>query len=298
MDWFLDLRAHGHGGPVGTLKVGDGTKFFDDFSDLFAAVRGRDVILMAHGYNVNRSHGTQSLNQWKARFHPGDNSVFIGILWPGDCILPIFIDYVWEGSEAQKSGKLVGEFVQANFGAAASLTFISHSLGARVVLEAIASLADDARVRELILLAAAVEDDTLLHEFADAAGKAARITAVHSMEDHVLQMAYPAGNLLGGLLERGDPNVKAALGRVGAADPVAANIVVDPMLPVSWDYGHTDYLSTDSPGSEYEQPVKIPETYGDPEPPETPPDIEQHNQWKPCWSPAFATTRWMQPPRN
>jgi len=200
MDWFLDLRAWGHGGPVGTLKVSDGTKFYADANGILNDIRGRDVFLMAHGYNVDREHGTQSLNQWKSKLEVDAQPVFIGVLWPGDCVLPIFIDYVWEGSEAEKSGTMLGEFVRDNFGFAASLTFASHSLGARVVLQAIQTLADSDRVRNLILLAAAIEDDTLLNEFSGAAKKIDRISVVYSLEDHVLQLAYPGGNLIGCLL--------------------------------------------------------------------------------------------------
>jgi hypothetical protein len=116
---------------------------------------------------------------------------------PLPCVLPILIDYVWEGNEAEKSGTLLGEFVRDNFGFAASLTFASHSLSARVVLQAIQTLADSDRMRNLILLAAAIEDDTLLHEFNAAAKQADRISVVFSFEDHVLQLAYPAGNLIG-----------------------------------------------------------------------------------------------------
>jgi hypothetical protein len=296
MDWFLDFRAWGHGGPVGTLKVSDGTKFFPDASGLLNDIRGRDVFLMTHGYHVNRPNGTQSLTQWKSKLKIDSPPVFIGVLWPGDCFLPIFIDYVWEGSEAEKSGTLLGEFVRDNFGFAASLTFASHSLGARVVLQAIQTLADSARVRNLILMAAAIEDDTLLHEFSGAAKKVDRISVVYSLEDHVLQLAYPGGNLIGGLIERGDPNVKAALGRLGPIAPWPANFLPNPRLPSYWGYGHTDYLTTHKVDGDYTLPVKVP----DPSTPTLPngfsrPIPHGDGTWKPCWSPAYAATRWLLP---
>ena len=297
MDWFLDLRAWGHGGPVGTLKVSDGTKFYADARALLDDIRGRDVFLMAHGYNVNREHGTKSLGQWKSKlqFGIGTNAVFIGVLWPGDCVLPIFIDYVWEGSEAEKSGTMLGEFVRDNFGFAASLTFASHSLGARVVLQAIQTLADSNRVRNLILMAAAIEDDTLLREFNAAANKVDRVSVVYSLEDHVLQLAYPGGNLIGGLIERGDPNVKAALGRLGPSEPWPGKIIPNPRLPSFWDYGHTDYMTTDPVPGDFALPVFVPDPSLSSLPSGMVPAMAPGDSWKPCWSPGYAATRWLLP---
>jgi hypothetical protein len=295
MDWFIDLRAWGHGGPVGSLKVGDGTRFFNDATGLLNNIRGRDVFLMAHGYNVNREHGTKSLTQWKSKLKIGTQPVFIGVLWPGDCVLPIFIDYVWEGSEAEKSGTMLGEFVRDNFGSAGSLSFASHSLGARVVLQAIQTFADSTRVRNLILMAAAIEDDTLLHEFNRAANKVDRISVVYSLEDHVLQLAYPGGNLIGGLIERGNPNVKAALGRLGPSASWPGKIVPNPRLPSSWGYGHTDYMTTNAVVGDFTQPVVYPAP-SDPAPTSgMVPAMTPGNTWKPCWSSAFASTRWLLP---
>lgn len=295
MDWFLDLRAWGSGGPVGTLKVSDGTKFYPDASALVEAIRGRDVFLMAHGYHVNRDNGTKSLNEWKSKFEIDAPPLFIGILWPGDCVLPIFIDYVWEGSEAEKSGTMLGEFVRDSFNGAASLTFASHSLGARVVLQAIQTLADSDRVRNLILFAAAIEDDTLLREFSKAAKKIDRISVVYSFEDHVLQLAYPGGNLIGGLIERGNPNVKAALGRLGPSAPMA-NVVPNPRQPTSWEYGHTDYMTTQSVPGNFSQPVNVP---NDPSVQVLSsgmvPPLTSQGIWKPCWSAGYAATRWLLP---
>lgn len=294
MDWFLDLRAWGRGGPVGTLKVSDGTKFYADANGLLNDIRGRDVFLMTHGYHVDREAGTRSLLQWKSKLEIDAQPVFIGVLWPGDCVLPIFIDYVWEGSEAEKSGTMLGEFVRDNFGFAASLTFGSHSLGARVVLQAIQTLADSNRVRNLILLAAAIEDDTLLHEFNGAAKKVDRVSIVYSLEDHVLQLAYPAGNLIGGLIERGDPNVKAALGRLGPSAPMA-NIVPNPRLPSFWKYGHTDYMPTNPVAESFTLPVKVPDPNIQELPSGMVPTMAPGDTWKPCWSSGYAATRWLLP---
>ena len=190
---------------------------------------------------------------------------------------------------------MLGEFVRDNFGFAASLTFASHSLGARVVLQAIQMLAESDLVRNLILLAAAIEDDTLLHEFNQAAKKVDRISVVYSFEDHVLQLAYPGGNLIGGLIERGDPNVKAALGRLGPSAPWPGKILPNPRLPDFWKYGHTDYMTTNPVAGNFTQPVKVPDPSIQALPSGMLPTMAPGDTWKPCWSPGYAATRWLLP---
>lgn len=287
-DWFLDLRADPKGGPVGSLKITDGQGGIYKTSDLQSAIQGRDVLLMAHGYNVNRPHGILALNNFKSGI-TAPKPMFIGILWPGDCILPIFIDYVWEGGEANKSGDMLAQFVGTSFAGAGSISFASHSLGARVVLRAIAGLPSAMSVNQLMLLAAAVEDDALTNAFAAAVDKVRHISVVHSLKDYVLMLAYPPGNLLGAGINQDTPNVKAALGRLG---PRAGrdNIWSTGKLPDAWNYGHLDYLSENVLVGAFPQPVNV----DDPDstnayPHDYTPALGKG--WKPCWSPGFASTR-------
>jgi hypothetical protein len=297
MHWLIDVRAWSRGGPVGTLKVYDQDvkPLTTTLDPLLDAIRGQDVILVAHGYNVNRKHGVASLTEWTSKLHVTEGTVFIGILWPGDCVLPIFVDYVWEGSEAEKSGTLVGSFIDDNFGIANSITLASHSLGARVVLQAIHTLQTIPKIRQLILMAPAIEDDTLAKEFSDVPAKVGYISVLFSQQDQVLAKAYPAGNLLTGLLGRGDPNLIPALGRSGPSDDSPANVKPFRVLPKSWNFGHTDYLTTDNVDGGLVQPIRIPQDDGTEWPAGTPDDLLNKNHWKPCWSAAFATTRWLDP---
>ncbi|HEX9011109.1 MAG TPA: alpha/beta hydrolase, partial [Holophagaceae bacterium] len=184
--WFIDLRAWSHGGPVGTLKVTDGNGRILEPGRLVEAVAGRDVLLMTHGFENNRPDGTAKLNEWKAHLKLDPMPLYVGVLWPGDCIIPIALDYIWEGSEAEASGTLLGRFVDQFFDGAASLSFGSHSLGVRVMLQAIRQLGPGKRVRHLFTLAAAIEDDTLTREFGDAAAKVDHVSVIYSRKDHVL----------------------------------------------------------------------------------------------------------------
>lgn len=297
-DWFIDLRAWSHGGPIGTLKVTDGKGTILDPSLLVQAAAGRDVLLMTHGFENNRPDGTAKLNEWKAHLNLDPRPFYIGVLWPGDCIIPMALDYIWEGGEAQKSGTLLGHFVDTHFNDVASLSFGSHSLGVRVMLQAIRQLADDKTVRHLYLMAPAIEDDTLNKEFQDAAQKIKHVSVLYSMKDHVLALAYPAGNLVGGLLERGDPNLKSALGRTGPSPQVSGNVVRNGRLPDGWDYGHSDYLTTDTVRGDFPGTITIP-TSDTPEfkldapiVPPIPLTLTNTKAWKPCWSADFFATRW------
>jgi hypothetical protein len=290
-DWFIDVRASGRGGPVGTIKFGDGNRFFPDAKGLLQEISGRDVLIVTHGFENDRVDGTKKINEWKRHLEIPNMPVVIGFLWPGDCIIPLCLDYIWEGTEAMKSGTLLGDFIDQNFGAAASVSFASHSLGARVVLQAISRLSRS--VRNLFLMAPAIEDDCLTVEYAAITANVDRISVVYSHQDKVLKMAYPAGNLIGGMVERSDPNIKVALGRGGAyPTPIPTNVLGNPALPDAWEYGHTDYMTTSATDGDFPQQVVIPApTSAVPPLPEglTP------NTWKPCWSAGLATTRWLLP---
>lgn len=296
--WFIDLRAWSHGGPVGTLKITDGDGHFFATADLVEQVNGRDVLLMTHGFENNRPQGTAKLREWHRHLHLDPMPLYIGVLWPGDCVLPIAIDYIWEGSEADKSGRVLGQFVDRWFSGAASLSFGSHSLGVRVMLQAIRQLSAGKSVRHLFTLAAAIEDDTLTQGFRDAAQKVRHISVIYSLEDHVLAAAYPAGNLVGGLIERGDPNLKAALGRLGPLPPAPGSVIGNPRLPDGWNYGHTDYLTTATVNGDFPLPIAIPTpgmagwSMTVPNYSPDPPTLIANDDWKPCWSADLFASRW------
>lgn len=118
---------------------------------------------------------------------------------------------------------------------------------------------------------------------------------LYSLEDQVLELAYPGGNLIGGLIERGNPNVKAALGRLGPSAPWPGKIPPNPRLPSFWNYGHTDYMTTDAVVGDFTLPVNIPDPSVQTTPNGMLPALALNDTWKPCWSPAFAATRWLQP---
>jgi hypothetical protein len=156
------------------------------------------------------------------------------MLWPGDGGVP-FLNYPSEASPAMSSGRKLAEFCNAWCAGAHSLSFASHSLGARVVLEGIAGL--NRRARLLCLMAGAINRDCLTTQYAVAAGKCDQITVLASHGDFVLRAAYPAGDLL----SVHDHSQQAALGYDGPLPPAA--MVQSPwQIADDWDFGHLDYL--------------------------------------------------------
>lgn len=277
---FIDLRSSADGGDCAfDASVWDERVLLAD-SDFSARVQRRDVILVAHGFNVNRSDAMLALARWNSFMQLPDSCLCIGVLWPGDARFLHVVDYPFEGDEAIASGQLLARFVNAHAGGAASLSLVSHSLGARVVLQALMDL--DGGVRRLVLMAGAIENDCLEREYRAAAAKAQTIHVLTSKEDWVLAAAFPLGNALGEIVMHGHPYFKAALGRDGPSDTaqLRARGGVWP-LPDDWDYGHLDYLPSSADGAPFTGPIAAP-LPGAPLPAPGP--------WKAPWSAAFVSS--------
>jgi hypothetical protein len=251
MTLFLDVRLDPVGGNLATsVAVNQGTDVTNyqglDVNQLVRNIKGRHVLMGVHGYNVNRADGIAHLSNWEGLLQfPNSPSIFVGLLWPGDSIWAHGLDYPEEPRIANEAGTLVGSFLDANFGNAASVSFASHSLGARVVLAAISNTT--LTPRRVILMAGAIDDNCLDTEFQSAAAKTGRISALASKRDSVLSTLFPLGNLIGGIIAEGHPWWHAALGHCGPANPRPGNFQAPFEIPSNWDYGHHDYFQIDPP---------------------------------------------------
>jgi hypothetical protein len=291
LTWFLDLRTLGQGGPVGSVKLTDGQTILDTPSGHLRfqqEIQGRDVLFVTHGFENNRAQGTAKLEEWKKHLAIHPEPVFVGVLWPGDGILHLGIDYIWEGGEAEKSGTELGQYIDANCTNANSVSFASHSLGARVILQAVRQLTRTAQVRNLFLMAGAIENDTLIAEYADSAARIQQISVFFSSEDHVLQRLYPAGNLVGRLLQLSHPNIKVALGRAGSSMPAPASLKHNFQIPLAYAFDHSDYLSDIAVTGNIPAPINPLPSPSTPLP--NPPHPMQ--LWKPCFSASLVSTFW------
>jgi hypothetical protein len=301
--YFLDLRAESVGGnPVATSNdivvrtdaQPNPNPAFPLAPALLQAVRGRDVLLATHGFNVNRADGMAHLSQWNRWVDLGANGFFVGVLWPGDSRWLPVLDYPFEGNEAIRSGRLLAGYLVANFGGVNSLSFASHSLGARVVLETILNLPKQAFVlNSLTVMAGAIDDTCLSDEYANAASRMAQISVLASRRDDVLELAFPAGNPLAGIITRGHPYWHGALGRYGPnPQDQPRQVVKTPIVPDSWQFGHGSYITTipadgkPQSGPFYPPAVVVP-AQDAPLPGPLPPKLN----WQQAWSAGFVSTR-------
>jgi len=244
MTLFIDLRASDVGGLCAdgaTVRQDGNTLSEDDFAK---QARGRDLVLATHGFNVDRKSGMQCLSDWEKLCSLPPSCLFVGVLWPGDSkYLPV-LDYPAEGDEAITSGRHLSAFLNNCAAGAASVSFASHSLGGRVVLETLAGL--NRRARRLVLMAGAIENNCLQQEYRDAASKADQILVLASVCDWVLHYAFPVGNPIGQIIMHGHPYFRTALGRDGPAQPLPPEQGSAWDIPKGWTYVHADYLPEDS----------------------------------------------------
>lgn len=248
--FVLDFRASQVGGPVVGPVLSSASGVILQLADLASPARetGHAVVLL-HGFNVSRSEGRQTLLRLAHSLDGPVRATFVAVLWPGDDILSPFT-YSLEEPGADLTGrKLAGALLKA-VPNEVQLSFVAHSLGCRVALEAISVLAARGRrVGEVVLMAAAVDRDVLARSdrYVTAARAAHRVRWLASTSDRVLQLAYPAGDAIAAMLFGG--YTRAALGRHGPS-PHGATQVPDEVSGIqvgSHGVGHSDYLPADPP---------------------------------------------------
>lgn len=204
-----------------------------------AAVHGKHVVLAVHGFNVSYAKGIRSLALLERELNLTSDHAFFGVLWPGDWIINI-INYPAEAKDAVESGRRIALLLNRRFRGAASFSFISHSLGARVLLEAVMGLAVPAR--ELCITAAAADDNCLAGPYAKVKRHAARTTVLSSKSDMTLKLAYPLGDFASDIFWRDkDSPWRTALGRKGPR-PHEPPPVTPRQIPDGDKYDHGDYF--------------------------------------------------------
>ena len=288
MTRFLDVRLNSVGGDLAaTVAVYQGTSINDyqslDIAQLVSDIAGRHVLIGTHGFNVSREDGIAHLSNWEGLLHLQDPSVFIGLLWPGDSVWAHGLDYPEEPRIANDAGSLIAPFLDANFQSAASISFASHSLGARLILQTISKM--NLATRRAVLMAGAIDNNCLNAEFKQAAAGIGEISVLSSKKDAVLSALFPLGNLIGGIIAEGHPWWHAALGHAGPSNPKAVNFKTPFQVPSNWAYGHHNYLEIDPPPSPaIAIPVDVPA--------DRPPlPAGGATGWQEAWSAAFCSTR-------
>ena len=243
MTLFLSFRTSPRaGGILDTPQVLEASDFGDPVKGLPVEVAperiaGREIVFVAHGFNVSFEEGVRALARFERALALPPTFVFAGVLWPGDYWVPV-INYPAEADDAVRCGALLAAFARQHLAAARELSFVSHSLGGRLVLEAVKRLHRPAR--EVCLLAAAVDDNCLAtRQYEAALSNAKRMSVVASRGDRVLGAAYPLGDFFSDLFYDGDSPRRRALGYHGP-HPMSPTVLHAQIG--GRDYGHGDYL--------------------------------------------------------
>jgi hypothetical protein len=207
-------------------------------------VGGRNLLFIVHGFNVNFAAGARMNDRIDPLLKLAAGDLAIGVLWPGDSFIPV-VDYPFEGNVAIAAGKAIATFCRTFLASARSFSFASHSLGARVVLQALLGL--DRPARSVTIMAGAINQSCLVQEYASAARNAVRLSVLASKGDNVLKLAFPLGDPFADLLHDDHPVVEPALGYAGPSTSEAALVdgpwqIPLPAPPSNIDYDHGSYL--------------------------------------------------------
>jgi hypothetical protein len=246
MTCFLNFRTQGVGGAVVDpyLLQGDGTVSPPALSvvpwaQVPSIVAGRNILFATHGFNVSYQDGACSLGLLDGYLNLAPPSLFVGMLWPGDSWIPV-VDYPFEGDVALDCGNRLATFCNDWCAGAQSMSFVSHSLGARLVLQAVANLSRKAQ--SVCLTAAAINRGCLAEEYSSARKNAEAISILASHEDDVLKLAFSVGDPFADLLHDDHNPFQTALGYDGPPTPVLPPIHLPFQIPDSCDFGHHNYL--------------------------------------------------------
>jgi hypothetical protein len=239
MTYFLNFRSENNGvtdprlftGVAGSTKLAPVLK---SDSELFG---NRDVVFVTHGFNVDAKKGINALDHFGDVLGAPAMELYVAVLWPGDWWMPL--NYIWEADDAVDCGKRLAIYCGQHLKQARSISFISHSLGGRLMLEAVRRL--DRKAKLLCLTAAAVDNNCLQKQYKAAADNCETIVNLASRKDRVLKYLYPAGDFVSDILGDDDSPFVGALGRAGPRAPVAP-AVYPYQIRDDDKYDHGNYL--------------------------------------------------------
>jgi hypothetical protein len=222
---------------------------------------GCKVVFLVHGYNVSRDAGRRALTAFIGSLPCVQDAIVFAVLWPGDHYTD-FLSYSFEGDDADDSAKELVKFVRDSLPRSARLCFVSHSLGARVVMAAVKRLARAGwtdNIDQVCLMAPAIDNDSLTdtdrRAYVAATRAAKRVAVLSSTKDSVLRFAYPAGDLLQAIFFSDTDGPGWALGYTGPSpypppDGLLAARIHHAAIPASRGAGHGHYLPTMKPTDE------------------------------------------------
>jgi len=241
------------------------------WSDVGSALAGKHVCFLIHGFNVDRDQGYTSYGPFSQELGPGRAlpgaplpnppgpvdlfcpgvDVVIPVLWAGDSYLPI--NYPFLLPDIRLTGKYFAQLLASSDAQMSRVSFVTHSMGARVMFEAVqqAVVAAQAGGWRLpvfdtaVLTAPAVSDQVFDDpDYAAAVDAMQNFVVVSSRADTVLSGWFPLGNAVEQALWRNDPGADDALGRYGPRlqpDSKALGKTRWFEIPIAVGQNHGDY---------------------------------------------------------
>ncbi len=216
-----------------------------------AAANARHLLLITHGFNVKAGEGFEGLSATLAQMavhpaFPAAGLLPVIVLWPGDWVVPV-VNFPAAHRPAERAGRQLGEHVGRFAAAVPAISLMSHSLGARVVLEAVLALPAGRQVDTLCLTAAATDNDIFRQDkagrYSAVPGRCRQVMVIHSRRDKVLRLAYPAGDFLADLFLRDrDSPFRAALGFHGPRPTDRPVVPPNFGIPDGAGVDHGDYV--------------------------------------------------------
>jgi enamine deaminase RidA (YjgF/YER057c/UK114 family) len=233
-----------------------------------AALRNKHVCFLVHGFNVDRDGGYTGLGalaqemtglgplpklkpaSLAADLSTAGVDVIVPVLWAGDWYLPI--NYPFLLPDIRVTADHFADLIWSAATQMRRVSFVTHSMGARVVMETVQRVVAKAAGKAIpafdtaVFTAGAIPDDCLdLPDFADAVDAFRQVVVVSSASDTVLSGDFPAGNAVEQALWANDHGSDRALGCDGPsikADSKARSKTTWYPIPRTDFQRHNDYL--------------------------------------------------------
>ena len=161
--------------------------------EFLAAIRGKKVLLLVHGYNNEKYDVLRAYEIVQAKVHatlPDHYDLVIGYSWPGgDDPLDYFAAKRRASAIAPRFGMWLPKIKQV----VAKLDTMTHSMGTRLMLSAL-QLDGTIKIDNAFNMAAAVDNECLelFEKYHEASKHCQKLYVFHSKYDNVLGIGYRA----------------------------------------------------------------------------------------------------------
>lgn len=251
MIYLLDFRGADVGGPVVPGRILRMSGLPGPQGNEDDLVLEPTITFLLHGFNVDRQYGQDSLFRLAARLSRTIAGALVMVLWPGDHWARA-ISYPFEGNDADDTAAELARFIERVVQPSTKLSFVSHSLGARVVMETLKRLGGFYPVGQVCLMAPAIDDCSLSdpEAYASLVDATARVAVLASHRDSVLRLAYPIGDLLQAFFFFGKDSSSLALGYHGPKAVEGQSIpagVYHVQIPDERNSDHSDCIPAEAP---------------------------------------------------